>query len=111
MLLRGRFRLATRRFSGQSTVHKEGLVYPVYYYTPRRIAQAWGADFQLEAVEALSVITPPATSKDFSAQYPRAFEMLRKLDDIFAPRWPFKYWGDFTVVSLKHETAGERQFL
>ena len=100
MLLRGKFKLATRRFAGKSTVFKEGLNYPVYYYTPKQVAEAWGSGFQLESVEALSVITPPATNKDFAVKRPRLFETLSKLDDFFAPRWPFKYWGDFTVVSL-----------
>ncbi|MEK6750880.1 MAG: methyltransferase domain-containing protein [Chloroflexota bacterium] len=100
MLLRGKFNLATRRFAGKSTVFKEGLNYPVYYYTPKQIAEAWGGGFQLESVEALSVITPPATNKDFAVKRPRLFETLSKLDDVFAPRWPFKYWGDFTIVSL-----------
>ncbi len=101
MLLRGKFKLATRRFSGHSTVFKEGLNYPVYYYTPKQISAAWGKDFQLESVEALSVITPPATNKDFAVKRPRMFETLSKLDDVLAPRWPFKYLGDFTIVSLR----------
>ena len=101
LLLRGKFKLATRRFSGQSTVRKEGLEYPVYYYTPRQVATAWGKDFQLETVEALSVITPPATSKDFSVKFPRTFKLLCKMDDVLAQRYPFKYWGDFTIVSLR----------
>ncbi len=105
MLLRGKFKLATRRFSGHSTVFKEGLNYPVYYYTPSQIANAWGSDFQIEAIEALSVITPPATNKDFALKRPRMFETLSALDDFFAPRWPFKYWGDFTIVSLKNDAA------
>ncbi|MDP1544573.1 MAG: class I SAM-dependent methyltransferase [Anaerolineales bacterium] len=100
MLLRGKVKLATRRFSGKSTVFKEGLNYPVYYYTPRQVETAWGRDYHLEAVEALSVITPPATNKDFALKRPRMFETLSKLDDIFAPHFPFKYWGDFTIVSL-----------
>ncbi|MBI5825435.1 MAG: methyltransferase domain-containing protein [Chloroflexi bacterium] len=100
MLLRGKFKLATRRFAGKSTVFKEGLNYPVYYYTPKQVAEAWGSGFQLESIEALSVITPPATNKDFAVKRPRLFETLSKLDDVFAPRWPFKYWGDFTIVSL-----------
>lgn len=100
MLLRGKFKLATRRFAGKSTVFKEGLNYPVYYYTPNQVAEAWGLGFQLESVEALSVITPPATNKDFAVNRPRLFETLSKLDDVFSPRWPFKYWGDFTIVSL-----------
>lgn len=103
VLFKGKFRLATRRFSGKSTVHKEGLEYPVYYYKPDQIARAWGGDFRLETVEALSVFTPPATSKDFSVKQPVIYQVLRKLDDAFAARWPFKYWGDFTLVSLVRE--------
>ncbi len=105
MILRGRFKLATRRFAGRSTVFKEGLHYPVFYYTPAQVAKAWSEDFQIESVEALSVITPPATNKDFAVKRPRAFEVLSKLDDALAPRWPFKYWGDFTIITLKHESA------
>ena len=107
MLLRGRFKLATRRFSGSSTVHKEGLEYPVYYYTPGNVAAAWGRDFSLEDVTALSVITPPATNKDFAVKRPRVFEILSRLDDRLANRWPFKYWGDFTVVTLRHHSESD----
>src|SRR5215216_3090779 len=103
MLLRGRFQLATRRYSGKSTVHKEGLDYPVYYYTPRQIAQAWGRDFQVESIRALSVITPPATNKDFAPQRPGLFKLLSKVDDVLESRFPFKYWGDFTIVTLRRQ--------
>jgi ubiquinone/menaquinone biosynthesis C-methylase UbiE len=102
MLLRGRFRLATRRFSGKSTVYKEGLNYPVYYYTPKQVAQAWGEDFHLESVRALSVITPPATNKDFAIKRPRVFDFLSKIDDALETQFPFKHWGDFTVITLRH---------
>jgi ubiquinone/menaquinone biosynthesis C-methylase UbiE len=101
MLLRGRFRLATRRYSGKSTVHKEGLDYPVYYYTPQQVREAWGEDFELVSVCALSVITPPATNKDFAIKRPRTFELLSRLDDVLASRYPFRYWGDFTMVTLR----------
>ena len=100
MLLRGRFRLATRRFAGKSTVFKEGLNYPVYYYTPKQVAQAWGNSVQIESIRALSVITPPATNKDFAIQRPRLFDLLGKLDDLVESKFPFKYWGDFTMVTL-----------
>ena len=99
-LFRGKFGIATRRLSGKSTVRKEGLQYPVYYYKPDQITKAWGDEFRLEAVEALSVMTPPATSKDFSDKHPQLYSVLRNLDDLLAARWPFKYWGDFTIVSL-----------
>ena len=105
--LRGQFRLATRRFSGRSTVHKEGLVYPVYYYAPRQVKAAWGAGFRLESVDALSVLTPPATNKSFATRRPGLFKFLSWLDDRFANRWPFKYWGDFTIVTLRRGPGGE----
>ena len=100
MLLRGKFKLATRRFAGKSTVFKEGLNYPVFYYTPKQVAKAWGNEYHLETVEALSVITPPATNKEFALKRPYLFETLSKFDDVLASRFPFKYWGDFTIVSL-----------
>ena len=103
MLLRGKFKLATRRFAGRSTVFKEGLNYPVYYYTPKQVADAWGNDFRLESFEALSGITPPATNNDFALKRPKLFDLLSKLDDSLAPRFPFKYWGDFTIVSLNRK--------
>ena len=101
MLLRGRIRLATRRYSGKSTVHKEGLDYPVYYYTPKQVSQAWGEDFELVSVRALSVITPPATNKEFAVKRPGLFRFLSQLDDALESRYPFKYWGDFTIVTLR----------
>lgn len=101
MFLRGRVKLATRRFRGKSTVYKEGLNYPVYYYTPNQIARAWGNGYQIESIRALSVITPPATNKDFAVKRPRMFDLLGKLDDLAEAKFPFKYWGDFTIVTLQ----------
>lgn len=103
MLLRGRFKLATRRYAGKSTVFKEGLNYPVYYYTPKQVARAWGKDFELVSVRALSVITPPATNKEFAIQRPRLFNFLSKLDNALESKFPFKYWGDFTIVTLRRK--------
>jgi hypothetical protein len=105
MLLRGRFRLATRRFSGKSTVHKQGLVYPIYYYTPQQVTAAFGRDFRLQNVQGLSVFTPPATNKDLAIKRPGVFNTLSRIDDQLAHRWPFKYWGDFTMVTLRYEPA------
>jgi ubiquinone/menaquinone biosynthesis C-methylase UbiE len=101
MLLRGRLHLATRRLSGKSTVHKEGLEYPVYYYTPRQVEKAWGNEFHLASIRALSVITPPATNKDFALKRPGLFGILSQLDDALEARFPFNYWGDFTVITLQ----------
>lgn len=108
MLLRGRFNLATRRFSGSSTVHKEGLVYPVYYYSPKQVAAAFGTDFKLETVHGLSVFTPPATNKDFALKRPRLFGILSRIDDRLSHMWPFRNWGDFTIVSLRYELDGKK---
>ena len=101
MFLRGRGKLATRRFRGMSTVRKEGLHYPVYYYTPKQVARAWGHGYQIKSIRALSVITPPATNKDFAIKRPNLFNTLSKLDDAVESKYPFKYWGDFTMVTLQ----------
>ena len=106
MFFRGRFGLATRRFSGSSTVAKRGLTYPVYYYKAADIKQAWGKAFTLQDVRGLSVLTPPATNNDFAEKRPGLFAFLCKLDALLSPLWPFKYLGDFSLVTLRLASDG-----
>ena len=42
-----------------------------------------------------------ATNKDFAIKRPRMFDLLGKLDDLVESKFPFKYWGDFTIVTLR----------
>src|SRR5689334_17953897 len=73
-VFRGNFSLAFRRFShGSVRANLEGLNFDVYYFSPRQVIQWFGDDFELLALEGLSVITPTAESKNFPKWHPRLY--------------------------------------
>ena len=103
MLATGQVRLALRRFSRYGTrAHLEGHYFNVYYFSPRQAIAWFGEDYQVLAVEGLSVITPTAESKNLAIQFPRLYRALSWLDDRLSPRSPWRGWGDFYILSLRY---------
>jgi ubiquinone/menaquinone biosynthesis C-methylase UbiE len=102
-VFRGNFSLAFRRFSRrQVNANLEGLRFDVYYFSPRQVIKWFGNDFELLALEGLSVITPTAESKNFAKWYPRLYRALSWLDQKLSPRWPWNGWGDFYMLTMKY---------
>jgi len=100
----GQFRLAFRRFSKNgTTAHLEGKYFKVYYFSPKQVQAAFPPEFRLLSIEGLSVITPTAESKNLAKRHPRIYAALAWLDDRLAPRWPWRGWGDFFIVSFRYE--------
>lgn len=103
-IFRGNPRLAFRRFSKNGTsAHREGLYFKVYYFTPKQVLRWFGDDYDCLAIEGLSVVTPTAESKNFVRQHPRLYRTLSWLDDRLAPRWPWRGWGDFYILTLRYK--------
>lgn len=102
-VFRGNFSLAFRRFShGKVRANLEGLNFDVYYFSPRQAIQRFGEEFELLALEGLSVITPTAESKNFAKWHPRLYRTLSWLDDRLSPRWPWYGWGDFYILTMRY---------
>src|SRR5215216_4370820 len=102
-VFRGNFSLAFRRFSaGRVQANLEGLNFGVYYFSPGQVVQWFGDDFELLALEGLSVITPTAESKNFAKLHPRLYRILRQLDDKLSPLWPWYGWGDFYILTMRY---------
>ena len=103
-VFRGNFSLAFRRFSSGSVRAKlEGLSFDVYYFSRRQAIEWFGKEFELIALEGLSVITPTAESKNFAKAYPRLYQILCWLDDKLSPHWPWYGWGDFYILTMRHK--------
>ncbi|HEX9385859.1 MAG TPA: methyltransferase domain-containing protein [Anaerolineales bacterium] len=103
-VFRGNFSLAFRRFSrGRVRANLEGLNFDVYYFSPRQVIQWFGNDFELLALEGLSVITPTAESKNFAKGHPRLYGILSRLDDRLSPYWPWSGWGDFYILTMRYK--------
>src|SRR5574341_2109443 len=99
---RGNFRLAFRRLTQRGVrANLEGLRFDVYYFSPRQVIDWFGKDYDLLALEGLSVITPTAESKNFAKWFPRLYRALSWLDDKLSPRRPWYGWGDFYILSLR----------
>lgn len=103
-VFRGNVSLAFRRFSrGSVRANLEGLNFDVYYFSPRKVIEWFGKDFQLLALEGLSVLTPTAESKNFAKWHPSLYRVLSWLDDKFSPQWPWYGWGDFYMLTMKYK--------
>jgi SAM-dependent methyltransferase len=102
LLLKGHFKLATRRWRRHGTLaHVAGVHFTVTYFTPRQVLIALGPTFRLLRLEGLSVVAPPADRVDFPRRFPRLYRALTRIDDALAPRWPFNHWGDFFMLTAQ----------
>jgi ubiquinone/menaquinone biosynthesis C-methylase UbiE len=103
-VFRGNASLAFRRFShGRVRANLEGLHFDVYYFSPKQVIRWFGKEFELLALEGLSVMTPTAESKNFAKWHPRLYRMLSWLDDQLSPRWPWNGWGDFYILTMRYQ--------
>ncbi|HVA85307.1 MAG TPA: class I SAM-dependent methyltransferase [Candidatus Saccharimonadales bacterium] len=102
----GQFGLAFRRLARHGTrAHLEGRHFKVHYFTPRRAAAAFGDEYEVLAVEGLSVITPTAESKNLAQRHRDLYRTLAWLDDRIAPHAPASGWGDFYILSVRRRAS------
>jgi ubiquinone/menaquinone biosynthesis C-methylase UbiE len=102
LLVTGKARLATRRLRrGGTRAHLEGRYFDVHYFTPGSVAKAFGPEWEVLAIEGLSVITPTAESKGLAKRHRTLYRTLAWLDDRLARHRPFRAWGDFYILSLR----------
>ncbi|HTP09399.1 MAG TPA: class I SAM-dependent methyltransferase [Anaerolineae bacterium] len=102
LLLKGKFKIATRRWSRHGTLtNVEGVRFITTYFTPHQVMTALGPNFRLQRLEGLSVFAPPADRVDFPRRFPRLYRMLVNIDDALAPHAPFNHWGDFLILTAQ----------
>jgi ubiquinone/menaquinone biosynthesis C-methylase UbiE len=106
LVFTGQVGLALRRLRrGGTRAHLEGRRFQVHYFTPAKVARAFGPQFEVVAVEGLSVITPTAESKGLARRHRTIYRALCWLDDRLAGRAPFSGWGDFFIISLRERSS------
>lgn len=105
-IFRANFSLAFRRLRrGRVKAKLEGLNFDVYYFSPRQVMEWFGNDFELLALEGLSVLTPTAESKNFAKYYSSLYRALSWLDDRLSPHWPWNGWGDFYMLTMRYRPS------
>lgn len=99
----GKFNHALRRLSSNgTTAHLEGLYFPIFYMNPKEVIRSFGSQYECLAIEGLSVFTPTAESKNLAIKHPTVYRTLSWVDDLLSPRWPWRAWGDFYMITFRY---------
>ena len=103
LMFKGKFRTAFRRFfrKNGSRSNIEGKYFRCWYYNPRYITQYLHKSFSVLGLEGLCVMVPPSYIEHFPEKYPGVYRYLVRKEDLFKGKWPWKYIGDYYIISLK----------
>jgi ubiquinone/menaquinone biosynthesis C-methylase UbiE len=103
LIFKGEFRTAFRRFfsSKGRTAHLEGNYFKCWYYNPSYIAKTLKNQFDVLGIEGLCTIVPPSYIEGIAEKYPGTYLFLKKWEDKLRSRWPWKYIGDYYIISLR----------
>jgi ubiquinone/menaquinone biosynthesis C-methylase UbiE len=105
MVFRGRARTAFRRFLSRrkgAPAHVEGFHFRCWYYPASFVREIMAAEsFELLGQEGLCTIVPPSYIEHFPERHPRAWRVLRGLEDRWKGKWPWRAIGDYYIISFK----------
>jgi ubiquinone/menaquinone biosynthesis C-methylase UbiE len=103
LAFKGKFKTAFRRFlsSNGRKAHIEGHHFKCWYYNPSYIIRHLKKDFELLSIEGLCTLVPPSYIENFAEKRPHLFEKLQRKEDKLKNKWPWKYIGDYYIISLR----------
>jgi ubiquinone/menaquinone biosynthesis C-methylase UbiE len=103
LLFKGKFRTAFRRlFSANGRkAHLEGTYFTCWYYNPSYITNHLKGSFDLLSIEGLCTIVPPSYIEGFAEKHPTMYRILKTTENKLKYSWPWKYIGDYYIISLK----------
>jgi len=103
LIFKGKFRTAFRRFfsSKGAKAHIEGVYFKCWYYAPSYIVKKLKNKFDMIGLEGLCTIMPPSYIEHFAERHPSAYNFLKEKEDKLKTSWPWKYIGDYYIISLR----------
>lgn len=105
LVCKGKFKTATRRFFSKKgrKANIDGATFRCWYYSPSFISEKLKRNFSVTALEGLCSIVPPSYIEGFAEKYPKAFSWLAKQEDSLKNKWPWKYIGDYFIITLRKQ--------
>jgi len=105
LVFKGKFRTAFRRFfSGRGRKARvEGTYFKCWYYNPSYIIERLKNGFDLLGLEGLCTIVPPSYIEGFAEKHPLAYRFLRRKENHFKSKWPWKLIGDYYIISMRRK--------
>ena len=109
LIFKGKFRTASRRFfsSNGRRARVEGTWFKCWYYSPGFIKKVLKDKFETTGTEGLCCIVPPSYIEHFAEKYPKSFAFLCAKENKYKQHWPWKYIGDYFIISLKKKRVDE----
>jgi ubiquinone/menaquinone biosynthesis C-methylase UbiE len=103
LLFRGKFKTAFRRFAGKkgAKAHIEGEFFRCWYYNPSFVKNVLNDSFKVLNVEGLCTIVPPSYIEKFAEKYPTTYRFLKRKEDKWKSKWPWKNIGDYYIITLQ----------
>ncbi|MEK9138503.1 MAG: hypothetical protein AAB393_15370, partial [Bacteroidota bacterium] len=101
-LLRGKLAQALRRRNPHGVqVNMHGHAIRTYYYSPRRVTDAFAPFFACVEAGGLNIFTPPPSSQNAYSLLGKSVRILEKLDDAVFRTYPFHRAGDHFYIVLR----------
>src|SRR5450755_4064215 len=102
-IFKGKFKTAARRFFSLNgrRAKIDDAFFTCWYYSPSFIQKTMKNHFHLMELQGLCTIVPPSYVENFAEKYPKTFARLCTMEERLKNRWPWKYIGDYYIISLK----------
>ncbi|WP_419698376.1 class I SAM-dependent methyltransferase [Mucilaginibacter sp. NFX135] len=103
LVFKGKFKTAFRRFfsSKGRIAHIEGTYFKCWYYNSSFIINTLHNSYKVLGMEGLCTIVPPSYIEGFAEKHPKAYQFLKAQEDKLKSQWPWKYMGDYFIISLE----------
>jgi ubiquinone/menaquinone biosynthesis C-methylase UbiE len=103
LVFKGKFKTAFRRFFSNHgvTAQIENTSFKCWYYNPSYIIKNMQKEFTVMGVEGLCTLVPPSYIEGFAEKHPEVYHFLKTREDRWKSGWPWKYMGDYFIISLK----------
>jgi ubiquinone/menaquinone biosynthesis C-methylase UbiE len=107
LFFKGKFKTAFRRFFSDQgrKAHIEGEYFLCWYYNPSMIKKHLKSEFKVLQIEGLCTLVPPSYMENFGDKYPKAFNFLKKMENKWKAKWPWRSIGDYYIISLQKKIS------
>jgi len=103
LIFKGKFKTATRRFFSAKgrNANVEATQFKCWYYNSSFIKKYLKDEFEVVSMEGLCTLVPPSYIENFAEKHPKGYNFLKKKEDKLKSKWPWKYIGDYYIISLQ----------
>lgn len=107
LLFKGQFKTSFRRFFSRNgaKAHIEGVHFKCWYYNPSYVIKNLERQFDVRSVEGLCTLVPPSYMEGFAEKHPKLYRFLKNKEAVYKKKWPWKYIGDYYIISLQKKIA------